>query len=75
MKKTNKNAKGLIQNKVIYFDESMKRRKRIRLEQFYKVLRMLVTDEVEVPIFEEQDVKIKFLLLAFDENGDEDDKI
>lgn len=70
LEESDKNAKGLIQNKVIYFDSEESEGKELILEQFYKVL-VADKQEIDVPIFEEQDVEIEVPYISFDENGDE----
>jgi len=70
LEEPNKNAEGLIQNKVIYFENSDSDGKEIKLEQFYKT--SVASEQIiDVPIFEEQDVKINVPFIKIDENGDE----
>ena len=70
LEEPNKNAEGLIQNKVIYFENSDSDGKELELEQFYKT--SVASEQIiDVPIFEEQDVKINVPFISFDENGDE----
>lgn len=70
LEEPNKNAEGLVQNKVIYFENSNSDGKEIKFEQFYKTS-VASEQEIDVPIFEEQDVKINVPYISFDENGDE----
>ena len=70
LEEDNKNAKGLIQNKVIHFADDEEEGKELELKQFYKVL-VANEDEVEVPIFEDQEVRKDVPYISFDENGDE----
>ena len=70
LEEDNKNAKGLIQNKVIHFADDEEEGKELELKQFYKVL-VANEDEVEVPIFEDQEVRKVVPYISFDENGDE----
>jgi hypothetical protein len=70
LEEPNKNAKGLIQNKVIHFADDEEEGKELELSQFEKVL-VANEDEIEIPIFEEQDVRKDVPYISFDENGDE----
>ena len=63
-------GKGLIQNKVIHFADDEEEGKELELSQFEKVL-VANEDEIEIPIFEEQDVRKDVPYISFDENGDE----
>ena len=73
LEEENKNAKGLIQNKVIYFDDEESEGKELELKQFYKVL-VANEQEIEVPQYEEQNVRLEVPYISFDENGDENTK-
>ena len=70
LEEENKNAKGLIQNKVIYFENEESEGKEMQLEQFNRVL-VADKQEIDVPVFEEQNVKIEVPYISFDENGEE----
>jgi hypothetical protein len=55
---------------VIYFENEESEGKEMQLEQFNRVL-VADKQEIDVPVFEEQNVKIEVPYISFDENGEE----
>lgn len=65
-----KNAIGLIQERLLYFEDNDSEGKEILLPHFLKAS-VSTTKEIEVPIFEEKEVKKEVPYTSFDEEGDE----
>ena len=65
-----KNAIGLIQERLLYFEDNDSEGKEILLPHFFKAS-VSTTKEIEVPIFEEKEVKKEVPYTSFDEEGDE----
>ncbi len=61
---------GLVQNKVLFFNDPDSDSKEIEFEHYIKGS-VAEEREVDVPYFEMQDVAVKVPYVSFDENGDE----
>lgn len=65
-----KNAVGLVQERLLYFEDENSDGKEILLPHFLKAS-VSVQREVKVPIFEDREVKKEVPYTSFDEDGDE----
>lgn len=70
MSEERKNAVGLIQEKVVYFNSADSEGEEILLPHHMKVS-VSRKKEVEVPLFEDVEVEVEVPYVSFDENGDE----
>jgi len=61
---------GLVQNKIMYYDKLESDGEEIEFTHFLKVS-VAEEQEVEVPLFEEQDYEVEVPYVSFDEEGEE----
>ena len=61
---------GLVQNKILYFENSGGDGEEIMLSQYIKT-KVAEEREVDIPVYVEEEIKEKVPYVSFDENGDE----